>query len=177
MKLVVFDMDETIGAFTALSKEMLELTQYRMHNYAMFKHLLELNPFFVRPGMLHILHMMVACRKLMKDVKLVLYTNNPSAPWIQFVVEYLESQVRHKPLFCKIIDGNRPSLDKCVADVLKATKAPKKSRIFFIDDQMHRNMVSTQVFYYQIPIYSVPDHSDRACVKLQKYLVKFLNLE
>lgn len=177
MKLIVFDMDETIGAFTALSKEMMELARHRMHTYAMFKHLVDLNPFFIRPGMLHILHILITCRKLMKDVKLVLYTNNPSTPWIQFVVEYLECQLRHKPLFCKIIDGNRPSLDKCVADVLKATKAPKKTPIFFIDDHFHQGMVSNQVFYYQIPVYRFPDDSDRACVKLQKYLVKFLNLE
>jgi len=124
MKIVVFDLDETLGYFSQFSifwECLFHLLQKGNHKLALktkknklrqrlFCELLELYPEFLRPNILSVLsylnhHRVTSktCRTKSHCGKIIMYTNNNgSHEWVDNIVKFLETRLRTK-LFDKLI--------------------------------------------------------------------------
>ena len=130
-KVVVFDVDETLGNFAQFSIFGHVLEDYFNDPNIMYRHfndLVDLYPEIIRPNMVRILDYI---RKKKNDgicSKVMIYTNN-TAPdkWVSHIRQYFENKLRHTaattskgsgsdkglaiipPLFDHIIGGFKPS--------------------------------------------------------------------
>jgi len=180
-KVIVFDMDETIGAFSALSRDMNELTY--VLSYELFRNMMRPEGVYLRPNILNVLSMVDFVRRMFpNDTLIVLYTNNPNAEWIQFVVGYLHQRLGVTRFFDHIVHGShpkrQPSLEKSIDDLAACTgvKGMKKMTFFFVDDQYHEKMNVPQVMYFLISPYREVDPFDaEPTFLLQRALTQFLN--
>jgi len=173
MKVVVLDMDETLGAFTAFSGFVKQVSPYLVTS-ALFHQLLDRNPQYLRPGILHVLTFLRDNRR-MGRCKLVLYTNNQNSQWVKLVKHYLEAKVGG--LFDWVIgahDKKRTGPAKCLTDLHACTLLDKKTQFFFADDQFHPGMVAANVVYFQIAPYSEPSSAFPTTQELLRNLVRFL---
>jgi hypothetical protein len=164
-KIVVFDLDETLGFFTdlgeiydALSKQMGGSVDQKT-----FNQLLRAFPRYRRPGIMAILRYLKG-QKIRKHCdKVMIYTNNqgPSS-WAMHIQKYFEDELGY-PLFDQIIAAFkvgrtqveicRTSHSKTVADFIQCTKLPTNTKICFLDDQYHPDMVSDDVYYIRLGSY------------------------
>jgi hypothetical protein len=179
LKIIVFDMDETIGAFPALSGVLYNVQPF-LQNYSLFKHYLDTNPQYIRPYMMDILRQVAAAKQL-HDLTIVLYTNNSNSVWIAMILYYINTALQlSDPLFDHVLDASQHKMyDKNVADLLHRSNIIHKQkdiRIFFVDDQYHPGMVSSEVVYFHITPYKDPNSNDvQASQLLYKELRKFIN--
>jgi hypothetical protein len=188
---VVFDLDDTLGCFPAMSRDMFESRQRNpeLNETARFNMLMEINP-YVRPQMVSLLRFLQQTKQV-RPVSVVVYTNNPSTAWVNHIVQYLNRMVG-APVIDKVIDATRGTLEKSVANLFACLKVkkPKDLRLFFVDDQWHENMLGDtikyypndrllydgQTMYYHIPPYAEPNVFDFAPTeKLGQLLVRFFN--
>jgi len=181
LKMVVFDMDETIGAFTALSRDLNQINPH-LQNYALIKYTLDTTPTYLRPHMMEILRQVHAVKTFDPDLKVVLYTNNSNTVWIRFILHYINTFLNLPvPLFDHVLDASRrTSLDKNVPDLFERTQCKLKKnqqcRIFFVDDQYHPNMVHKDVVYFHITPYAEQNPGDvHASRLLYHHLREFMN--
>ena len=164
-KLIVFDMDETLGAFTALSRDLLQL-QPHLQNYALMKHMLDTRPAYFRPAIMQILKQVHTAKFFDPSLRIILYTNNSNSQWIMFILNYINQFLKlQNPLFDHVLDASqRTTLEKNVADLLhRSNLRPKKNHkysIFFVDDQYHPQMIAKDVVYFHITPYKEPNHTD-----------------
>ena len=164
VKLIVFDMDETIGAFTALSRDLTAVQPY-LQNYALMKHMIDTNPTYIRPHMLDILKQ-VYTAKMFHALTVVLYTSNPNTEWVMMILHYINSVLHAtNPLFDYVLDASqRTTPDKCIEDLLERTNIRRKQtqelRVFFVDDQYHAGMITKEVVYFHITPYREPNPND-----------------
>ena len=179
-KVIVFDMDETIGAFSALSRNMNELTY--VLSYELFCNMMRENDAYLRPGILNVLAMVVEATKVAPGLLFVLYTNNANVEWIGFVVHYLKGQLGVPRLFDHVVHGadprRQPLLEKSVEDLCMCTgiKGLKKCPFFFVDDQYHEKMNVAAVTYFLISPYREPKRNEvTPTVSLQRALIQFFN--
>ena len=157
MKAVVLDMDETLGAFTAFSRYVKDLSPHLVTT-TLFLQLLDRNPEYLRPGILEVLRFLGDNRRLGR-CKLALYTNNQNPAWVNLVKFYLESKVGalfDRVIQCSGAERKRTGHPKCVADLLACTSWPKQTRFLFVDDQHHPGMLAPNVEYFQIRPYEEP---------------------
>ena len=150
MKIVVFDLDETLGYFTEFgifwdclnnyikSENKKALTQEN------FNDILDLYPEFLRPNIINILSYLKTKKKSKCCHKMMIYTNNQGPKqWAHNIVSYFESKIKHK-LFDQIISAFkingtrmeicRTSHVKSHKDFIKCTKLPASAEICFLDD-------------------------------------------
>jgi hypothetical protein len=167
-RIVVLDVDETLGYFVELGILCDALTQLAWNNdaaaqYTHFNHLMDAFPEFLRPNILDILRFL----KMKKDANeccgVMVYTNNngPRA-WVEHIIKYMESKLG-APLFDqivaafkvngKIIEMDRTTHDKTYEDLLRCTKLPSNVEVCFLDDQMHSHMEHGQVYYIHVKPY------------------------
>ena len=163
-KVVVLDLDETIGSFADLY--ILWCGIRHGENHAdLFNHLCDLYPEFFRYGMITILEYLYS-QKLQKECdKLFIYTNNQCpGKWVYSIAEYLERKVKSgyrkmpkQPLFDKIIGAfkinNKPfetcrsSHVKKLDDFLRCSLVSENADICFVDDVHYPTMKSAKVYY------------------------------
>lgn len=179
-KIVVLDVDETIGYFVELGIFCDALTKTVWNNdssmqYAHFNHLMNAFPEFLRPNILDILKFL----KMKKDANeccgVMIYTNNNGPrEWVEHIIKYIESKLG-APLFDKIvaafkingkvIEIGRTTHDKTYEDLLRCTKLPSNVEVCFLDDQLHSQMEHNQVYYINVKPYvhqlSVPTMTQR----------------
>ena len=178
-KIIVFDMDETIGAFPALSGILYTIQPY-IQNYSLLKHFLDTNPQYIRPYMFDILKQVNAAKSL-HQLTVMLYTNNSNSAWIAMILHYIDESLQlTKPLFDHVLDASQhKNYNKNVEDLLYRSSLQHKSkdaRIFFVDDQYHPGMITPQVVYFHISPYKDPNPTDiRASQLLYKELREFIN--
>lgn len=181
MRLIVFDVDETLGAFSAFS-EFCHKFSHRI-TYHLFSHLLDQHPEYLRPGILDILSI-VKHSKILNSCGVVLYTNNQGPnEWVDMIRVYIETKLNY-PLFDQVIraykingvqiEKKRTQHDKCIKDLLSCTKYPAKTNIFFVDDQLHPDMIKQSVDYFHIRPYSKPCADYEPSRYLLKNLIQFL---
>jgi len=165
-KIVVFDLDETLGYFTELGIFCDCLNRYynnQEFSNKYFVEILDLYPEFIRPKILHILKYLVEKKKRNKCYKVMVYTNNQGPKsWCKLITKYFDSKVGYK-LFDKIIaafevngervEMGRTSHNKSVDDLIKCTKLPKNIDICFIDDVNHPGMSEENVYYINVKPY------------------------
>lgn len=178
-KVLVFDLDETIGCFTELHtiwvcieqlyKSMLPPTNMN-HNekQLIFNELLDLYPEFLRVGILQIFQY-VYTRILGGEChKIYLYTNNQCEypDWVKHIILYLNTKVTggnthfifERPICAfkiknVIVEPKRTSHDKIYDDFITCSLLPKSTEICYLDDKQYEKMKHNKVYYIQPPPY------------------------
>ena len=164
-KVVIFDLDETLGYFTQLDIFVKCLEKYYKTDISNnhFFDIIDLFDKYLRPNILYIL-------KYLKDKKdnnfcskIMLYTNNNGGKiWPQRLIDYFNYKLDYKlfdNVICrfkiknKIIEPNRTSNNKIYEDVIRCSKIPLNSHMFFLDDKYHKQMVHHNVYYINIKQY------------------------
>ena len=165
-KVVVFDLDETLGNFIELGMFCDALESFNKKNIskAHFFELIDLFHECLRPDILNILSYLRNKKKQGICQKIMIYTNNqgPRA-WTESISEYFDNKLKTK-LFDNIvaafkvrgkrIELGRTSHDKTVNDLVSCTKIPNDTQICFLDDQYHPYMKHNNVYYINIKPYT-----------------------
>jgi len=158
LKVLVFDLDETIGSFheAAILWKIIE-SELQMD----FNTLMDLYPEFLRYGILQIIEFILNKKKTGKCDKLYLYTNNINSPvFPNLISEYLkyklksENNVFDKTINAfkvnnKIIENNRTTHKKTYNDFINCTILPENIKICFIDDKYYSKMENEKIYYIQ----------------------------
>jgi hypothetical protein len=158
LKVLVFDLDETIGSFheAAILWKIIE-----SELQSDFNTLMDLYPEFLRYGILQIIEFILNKKKLGKCDKLYLYTNNINSPvFPNLISEYLkyklksENNVFDKTINAfkvnnKIIEHNRTTHKKTYNDFINCTILPENIKICFIDDKYYSKMENEKIYYIQ----------------------------
>ena len=170
MKIVVFDLDETLGSFVELGIFWDCLNRYLIKDPKKdllkddFSNILDLYPEFLRPGIIDILNYLKN-KKISKCCKkLMIYTNNQGPEsWAKNLISYFEKKINH-PLFDQLISAFkingkrveicRSSHDKSYNDLIKCTKLPKTAEFCFIDDVYHPKMHNKNIYYINLKPYT-----------------------
>ena len=184
MKIVVFDLDETLGYFTEYGifwdclnkfirkKNKKELTQ------GDFNDILDLFPEFIRPNIINILLYLKNKKQTKCCHKMMIYTNNQGPrEWAHHIISYFENKINYK-LFDqiiaafkvngKVVEICRTTQDKTHKDLIKCTKLPLNAEICFLDDMFHPGMVNENIYYINIK----PYYYD---LKFNEMIHKFMN--
>ena len=150
-KVIVFDLDDTMGHFEELSiflGGLKNIINKKITDKYIFK-LLDLWPKFLRFGLIEILELIKTYKKQDRSIKVVIYTNNTGPrSWTMLIKQYLEKKMNCK-LFDKVITAYRDSEktnkrtthNKTHTDLLRTTKYSKNSKFIFLDDQVHPDMI------------------------------------
>ena len=159
-KVVVFDLDETLGSFADLY--ILWRGIKRAHpSYSAFSELCDAFPEFLRYGIITILEYLYD-KKINKECqKIFIYTNNQCSPeWVNLISKYLEMKVKSSEkcvLFDKTIcafkinnkqvETQRTGHGKKMDDFIRCSLVSEHADICFIDDNEYPLMKSTKVYY------------------------------
>jgi hypothetical protein len=168
-KIVVFDLDETLGYFTQLCIIWESLKYYIEDNNIpldqdTFNKLLDLFPEYIRPNIENILDYLKEKKILKKCKNVMIYTNNQrQKEWVFLLKKYFESKLKYD-LFDQIIcafkiNGKHVELcrtthNKTHNDFIKCSKIPQNTQICFIDDTYYPEMHSEEVYYIKIKPYT-----------------------
>lgn len=173
-KIVVFDLDETLGYFSEFGMIWEAVSSYILKNNLLpnqdqeqeelkFNNLLDLFPEFLRPNIFSILEYLKKKKIKSKCNKLILYTNNQGpTEWAKSIIKYFEMKLNYK-LFDQIIGAYkvngkqvemcRTTYSKTHNDLLKCTKLPKNTEICFLDDIYHPEMDNENIYYINLKAY------------------------
>ena len=169
-KIIVFDLDETLGSFTELGIFWEALENFYETNLLneSFYDVIDLFSDFLRPNILNILEY-VKDKKINNECdKIMIYTNNQGPKtWVTMISNYFNNKIGYKvfdniiaafKISGKIIEFNRTSHDKSVEDLIRCTRISPNTEICFIDDQYHPLMNMDNVYYINVKpyIYSMP---------------------
>jgi len=166
MKIVVFDLDETLGYFVefGIFWDSLTLFLKKELNQNNFNDLIDLYPEFLRPNIIDILNYLKHKKINKKCQKIMIYTNNQGPrKWINFLVAYLESKLDGYKLFDQIISAFkingkqvefcRTSNSKTYKDFIRCTKIPVNAEICYLDDTYYPEMANDNIYYINIKPY------------------------
>ena len=158
-KVVVFDLDETLGHFVELGMFWGALENYYKKKLPISKFFetMDIFPEFLRPHIFEILKYLIKQKKRKECHKVIIYTNNQGPKsWTEMISKYFNWKLGYK-VFDKVIasfkiDGNqiemcRTSHSKKYTDLLRCSKLPDNTRVCFLDDQYHPHMDDKRVFY------------------------------
>jgi hypothetical protein len=169
MKVVVFDLDETLGYFTQYSIFWDSLSNYLKNKnrnqltQSDFNQILDLFPEVLRPNIINILTYLKSKKKSNCCHKMMIYTNN-SGPreWAQHIIKYFENKINYKlvdqiiaafKINGKRVEICRTSQDKTHKDLIKCTKIPIDAEICFMDDTFFPDMAHNNIYYINIKPY------------------------
>jgi hypothetical protein len=186
MKVVVFDLDETLGYFTQYSIFWDSLSNYLKNKnknkltQSDFNQILDLFPEFLRPNIINILTYLKNKKNSNCCHKMMIYTNN-SGPreWAQHLISYFENKINYKlvdqiiaafKINGKRIEICRTTQDKTHKDLIKCTKIPIDAEICFMDDTFFPEMAHNNIYYINIKPY-------RYDLSFEYMLEKFLESE
>ena len=171
-KIVVFDLDETLGCFTELGIFWDSLQKFYGKNLPdeEFFEVVNTFPEFLRPNILSILNYLIDKKKNKSCHKIMIYTNNQGPrTWAQKISSYFDQRVGTKifdqiiaafKVRGKIIEVSRTRHDKSVEDLIRCTHIAKNTEICFLDDQYHPLMEHNNVYYINIKPYTFSMPSD-----------------
>jgi len=184
-KIVVFDLDETLGYFTQLCliweslcsflKEKDAITEM---NQELFNKLLDLFPEYIRPNIDLILEYLKDKKMANKCKNVMIYTNNQRQKnWVFLIKKYFEMKLQYE-LFDQIIcafkvNGKQVELcrsthNKTHKDFIKCSKIPANTQICFIDDTYFPEMHSEEVYYIKIKPYTYSLNVETIINRLKK---------
>lgn len=169
MKIVVFDLDETLGYFTQYGIFWDSLTNYlTIKNKAKpsqsnFDEILDLFPEFLRPNIINILTYLKNKKKANCCHKMMIYTNNTGPrEWARHIISYFEAKINHKLVDQIIaafkINGTRVEIcrtthSKTHKDFIRCTKIPPDAEICFMDDCFYPDMANDNIYYINVKPY------------------------
>ena len=165
-KVIVFDLDETLGHFVQLSEyDMILANMYNKYlSKDQFYKVMELFPNILRPGILDIMKMIKKEKEKQKEkIKVMIYTNNTGCKmWVHRLKGFIEKKINYKifdRVICgwkhdgKIIEPNRSGYFKTYTDLLKCGHLSKKDKILFLDDRIHKGMLHKNISYLRVTPY------------------------
>jgi len=170
MKIVVFDLDETLGYFVEFGIFWDSLSLYvskylnKELNQHDFNSVMELYPEFFRPNIMNILSYLKKKKQSKECQKIMIYTNNQgSRKWCEQIVSYFETKLNKYKLFDQIISAFkingkqiefcRTSNNKTYTDFIRCTKLPTNAEIFYLDDTFYPEMSNEHIYYINIKPY------------------------
>ena len=165
-KIVVFDLDETLGSFYEIGIFWIALEKY-YDRILLKEHLFEVMEIFdefLRPNILNTLAFVKEQKINNECDHVMIYTNNQGPKrWVKMLSDYFNMKLNYE-LFDKIIAAFkiqdkvieilRTSHAKSVDDLIRCTKIPSNTDICFIDDQIHPLMEQDNVYYINVKPYS-----------------------
>jgi hypothetical protein len=179
-KIIVFDLDETLGYFTQFAIFWTTLKSYINNEYSydknfnlifdqnLFNKLLNLYPEYIRPNIINILKYLKEQKEQNNCKKIFIYTNNQGPyEWGNYIKTYFENEIKYD-LFDKIIGAfkiNGENVEICRTtnvktrrDLIRCTKIPDNAQICFIDDTYYPDMDENNIYYINIKpyIYDLP---------------------
>jgi hypothetical protein len=186
MKIVVFDLDETLGYFSQFS-----MFWYILENYIQefnndkknltqidFNRILDLYPEYLRPNIINVLNYLKKKKHSKCCNKMMIYTNNTgSKEWASKIIAYFEEKINEKlidqiiaafKVNGKVIEICRTTHDKTHNDLIKCSRLPVNSEICFIDDTYYPEMANDNVYYIHIK----PYYHDISFEELVKRFIK-----
>lgn len=169
MKIVIFDLDETLGYFVEFGIFWDCLNKYISENRISdeiipdFNKTLDLFPEFIRPNIIPILNYLKYKKQNKCCNKLLIYTNNQGTDlWAEKIISYFEEKIKTK-LFDQIIsafkiNGKRLEIcrtthDKTFHDLIKCSKIPLSAEICYMDDTYFPEMANKNVYYIHVKPY------------------------
>ena len=170
VKVVVFDLDETLGYFVMFGmfwNTIISIFKKPL-NQMDFNATMDLYPEFIRPNMVQILTFLKRKKEANKCSNLIIYTNNQGPEeWAIFIKTYFEWKIGGT-IFDRIIPAykvggkqvamGRTTHRKTYADFIRSSNVPANSKICFIDDVYHDEMNTNNVYCIQVRpyIYDLP---------------------
>ena len=178
-KVLVFDLDETLGSFSELQWIWTTIMEHYSANPTSYPNqhqqpkitplyvlqiLLEIYPEFLRPGIIHILDYVARRKKQGDCMGIFLYTNNQgSSVWLDTIVDYFNEELTKKNnlpnFFDQVIQSfkigthkvelNRTTQLKTYNDLIRCTLLPNETEICFVDNSYYQYMKHPKVFYIQ----------------------------
>lgn len=179
-KVVVFDLDETLGYFQQLSViiNAIEKANQKYLKTVEFFNIIHLFDRVFRPHIFTILKYLYK-EKLKKNIKKILiFTNNQGEKsWVNNIKNYIHKSIE-MPIFDQviyafkingqIIEKNRTSHEKKYSDLIKCSKLPNGTEVCFIDDVIHNDMYENDnVFYISVKPYIYHYKYDDIIQKIQ----------
>jgi hypothetical protein len=164
-RVVVFDLDETLGSFVDLEILWESIIRYKNNLSIEFDSILDLYPEFIRYGILSILEYLHTKKTTGECYKVYLYTNNQSTKeWVQMIVRYFNNKISPSPpLFDQIIyafkinnvqiELSRTTTKKTHDDFIRCTMLPSTTSVCFIDDFMYKDMKKERIYYIKPKAY------------------------
>lgn len=170
-KIVVFDLDETLGYFMELGMFWDALKTYIKHkelkiitDQHLFNTVLDLYPEFLRPNILNILNYLKKKKQKNHCHKLMIYTNNQGpSEWANFITKYFEKKLNFN-IFDQIIgafkiQGKQVELCRTTnmkthSDLIKCTQLPHDTQICFLDDVFYPDMSNDRIYYINVKPYT-----------------------
>ena len=177
-KIVVFDLDETLGCFVELGMfwDALEHTLGEKLSRNKFFEVMEMFPEFVRPNVYKILTFLKKKKRSGACKHIMIYTNNQGhRSWTEMIAAYFDTKMKTKffdqiiaafKVRGKIIEVCRTSHDKSVNDLLRCTQMPPGTEICFLDDQYHPLMEDDAVYYINVKPFT---HSMKFTTMVERY--------
>lgn len=164
MKYIVFDLDETVGHFVQLGFIYGAFEKYfhrELHLHEKFFIFDTFHEMF-RPGIFKVFNKIMR-EKEKQDISVVLFTNNQGPPsWADTIIKYIHLKLDYK-LFDRIIGAyrvrgiiNEPLRtgdDKRYKDFKKIVGVNDSIPVLFFDDQVHYDMLNSNVSYILIEPY------------------------
>ena len=166
-KVVVFDLDETLGSFLELNI-LFNTLDYVLQdeNILSISNILDLFPEFFRNNIFQILQYVYKKKKSGECNKVYIYTNNQSkSQTVSNIVDYITKKIvkTNEKLFDQIIYAfkingqvvqvGRSSHYKTCDDLIRCTLLPKKTAICFLDDVYFDEMNKERIYYIQPKAY------------------------
>jgi hypothetical protein len=173
-KIIVFDLDETIGSFSELFvlwKSIHKIKEFDPENIQKtFNEMLDLYPEFLRHGIVVILEFLLHKKRIGECSQIYIYTNNQctinsphdNMQWVQLISQYFNYRLGLAPneqIFDKIIcafkinnviiNTSRTTNNKTHGDFIRCTILPKNAEICFIDNTYYDKMKHDKVYYIQ----------------------------
>lgn len=180
-KIVVFDMDETLGIFSDFGAFMEILNAIiisrrksanpKINIYDHFNEILDMYPELLRPRILEIMLFLAKMKRAGKCSNVMIYTNN-SGPisWSHQIKDYFNKKAGYVGpqwigLFDKVIGAfkrpngelvevRRTTHDKTYSDFVQCTNMTGKFEVFFIDDREHPGMHAENVYVINVKPYT-----------------------
>lgn len=179
--IIVFDMDETLGSFSQLYN-FWSLTKKYLNNQDLDKKylfdIIDLFPNFLRTNLIKILNNIKDKKKRGICHYVMIYTNNNGPnEWCNNIRDYLHYKINYK-LFDKTIrafkiNGKqieicRTSNGKSYKDLINCSKLPNNTKVCFLDDVYHYEMVDNNVTYLHLKPYNNNEDYYIMCDKFYK---------
>lgn len=169
MKIVVFDLDETMGYFTQYGifwdslSNYINTTNKNQLTQTDFDDILELYPEFLRPNIINILTYLKKKKQSNCCHKMMIYTNNTGPrEWARHIISYFEQKINFKivdqiiaafKINGKSVEICRTTQNKTHKDLIKCTKIPVDAQICFMDDSFYPEMANDNIYYINIKPY------------------------
>lgn len=169
MKIVVFDLDETLGYFSELGifwDSLLNYFKYKNNEELTqddFNNILDIFPEFVRPNIINILNYLKTKKQSTCCHKMMIYTNNNGPrEWSHKIISYFESKINFKlvdqiisafKINGELVEVCRTTHSKTHEDFIRCTKIAKNAQICFLDDTFYPEMANDNIYYIHVKPY------------------------